>query len=137
MKLSHVAYSVFEFEASEPWSEDAQGWHQIDGQVVLSFSDQECLFVSWQWGFQGVSYHIAQQRKSFSFGETPLVSLSMEDHPYWKGLIGQEIEPRILDPGHQVLMLDAGVDKIFLSSQYDDGVFEGDCVRISKVNPLG
>lgn len=105
----------------------------MDGQVVLDFSDGESVFISW--GNDPVQYSIERRSQSF-FNVGALTSVDMTNHPYWSGMIGHEIQMAYSDEEHQVLRISDRENFVFLSSQYDDGTFEGDCVRVSKKNPL-
>ena len=133
MILQQVAYHVFEHESAEPWATDRFGWHQMDGQVVLTFKGQSMLFISW--GNGPIQYSIEQKDHSF-FNDGLLLEMEMSQHPYWQPLINQEIVLSYVDEQHQVLAATHGENNLFISSQYDDGMFGGDCVRVSHANPL-
>ena len=133
MILQRVAYQVFEHEAAGPWATDRTDWHQMDGEVVLTFNDGKKVFLSWGAGPQ--QYSIEQKDHSF-FNVGVLVEVEMTEHSYWRPLIEQEIEIRYVDDEHQVLALERNEQSIFISSQYDDGTFYGDCVRVSQASPL-
>jgi hypothetical protein len=133
MLLKSVTYQVFEHERSGPWPTNRTSWHQIDGQVVLNFFNGQSLFISWGNGI--VQYCIEQREQSF-FSPDTLVEVPMTDHPYWLQFAGKNIGLTYLDQEQQVLTVTNAKNNLFISSQYDDGTFRGDCVRISQLSPL-
>jgi hypothetical protein len=133
MQLRKVTYQVFECETKGSWSADPSGWHQLDGEIVLTFSDGECEYISWG---KGPAQYCIQIKKETFFTPGTLQEIAMSDHPYWKELCGKSILREFLDEQHQVLLVACGEKSVFLSSQYDDGVFLGDCVRVAKKSPL-
>ena len=133
MILQRVVYRVFEREAAGPWAVDRIAWHQMDGEIVLTFSTGRETFISWGMGQK--QYSIQQKEHSF-FNAGALVEVEMNQHPYWLPFIGREIKLNYVDDDHQVLALCQGKQNIFMSSQSDDGMFYGDCVRISQASPL-
>ena len=133
MLLKSVTYQVFEQERSGPWPTDRASWHQIDGQVVLNFLNGQTLFISWAKGI--VQYCIQQGEQSY-FSPDTLVEVPMTNHAYWLQLVGKNIDLTYRDQEQQVLVISNAENNLFISSQYDDGVFRGDCVRISHINPL-
>ena len=133
MLLQQVTYHVFEHEISEPWVTEGASWHQTDGQIVLTFRDEKPIFLSWSSDL--VQYNMAQRDHSF-FNEGSLTEVDMTQHPCWLQLVGKEIELKFVDTEHQVLVVSNDEASVFVSSQYDDGSFCGDCVRVSQTNPL-
>ena len=114
MRLQNVTYQVFEHEATEYWAIEPSAWHQMDGQVVLEFSDTMPLYISW--GNGPLQYSIEQRGKSF-FTEGVLKPVTMTHHPYWNRMIGNEFVMNYADKNHQILIINCGNDVVFLSSQ--------------------
>lgn len=133
MILQRVTYNLFEHELAGPWATDTDAWHQLDGEVALTFSNDKTVFVSW--GNGPKQYSIEQKGSSF-FSADVLTVLEMTQHPYWQPFIEREVTMNFSSNDHQVLALVSGEESLFLSSQYDDGTFCGDCVRVSRANPL-
>lgn len=133
MRLQHVTYQLFAHEASGSWSTEPTSWHQMDGQIVLAFAERDQLFVSW--GSGPVHYSIEQRSGSF-FSPDLLTATVMTTHPYWNEMIGKSIQIGYEDQSHQVLKVSCDQGALYVSSQYDDGTFCGDCVRVSKTSPL-
>lgn len=133
MILQCVTYCLFEYEQTEQWTTDSAAWHQLDGEICLIFSGSRRLFVSWGDGPQ--QYSIEQKDSSF-FSVGLLKELDVTRHPFWWLFIGHELTMRYIDEDHQVLAVVACGETLYLSSQYDNGMFWGDCVRVSRVNPL-
>jgi hypothetical protein len=133
MRLSKVTYRVFEREAEGPWAAETTAWHQLDGEIMLTFTDGNREYISW--GSEPEQYCVQRKNKT-SFSPDTLCEVDMTEHPYWKELEGQTITHEFADKLHQVLVIRNGDNSVFLSSQYDDGTFLGDCVRVSKSNPL-
>lgn len=133
MLLQHVTYQVFAHEVSESWPTEPSSWHQMDGQIVLAFAECEPLFVSW--GSGPVQYSIEQRSSSF-FSPGLLMDTVMTLHPYWNEMIGKHIQVGYEGDDHQVLKVSCDNSALYVSSQYDDSTFRGDCVRVSKTSPL-
>lgn len=133
MILQRVSYQVFEHELAGDWGTDQSDWHQLDGQLVLTFTDERALFVSWD--SEPVRYCIQKKLLSF-FNSDALKEVDMTVHPFWHPFIERELRVSYVDDAHQVLMLNQGEPSLFISSQYDDGSFMGDCVRIAQWSPL-
>ena len=100
---------------------------------MLTSSDGKRKYISW--GSEPEQYCIQIKEKTF-FSPDALCEVDMSEHPYWKEFEGQTITHEFADEQHQVLVIHNGDNSVFLSSQYDDGTFSGDCVRVSKSNPL-
>lgn len=124
---------MLEREAREKWDSAPDGWHQLDGEVKLEFFDCNPLFMSW--GKHPIQYSIEARTQSF-FSPGLLVPVDFSGHPYWKKMIGHQIQEEYIDEENQVLRISDGENFVFLSSRYDDGKFQGDCVRVSIQNPL-
>lgn len=133
MLLHRVTYQVFGYESGGPWAIDRAAWHQMDGEVVLTFSTGKRLFVSW--GNVPLPYSVEQKENTF-FQVGSLTEVDMTQHPYWLPFIEREIELKYFDEDHQVLVVSHQTASLFVSSQYDDGTFCGDCIRVSLANPL-
>lgn len=133
MILQRVAYHVFEHELPGPWVTVSTAWHQLDGEVALTFSNDNTVFISW--GNGPLQYSIEQKDSSF-FNAGVLTAVEMTQHPYWLPFIEKDISLDYLKDDHQVLVLSHEEESLLLSSQYDDGTFCGDCVRVSHANPL-
>ncbi|WP_172205360.1 hypothetical protein [Niveibacterium sp. COAC-50] len=133
MILLRVTYHVFEHELAGPWPTDRTSWHQLDGEVALTFSNDKTVFVSW--GNTPLQYSIEQKGCSF-FNAGVLTAVDMTQHPHWRPFIERDVTMNYIKNDHQVLSLTAGEESLFLTSQYDDGTFCGDCVRVSRAKPL-
>lgn len=131
MVLATVHYELLPNEARSFSGEG--GWHQLDCEVRLSFTDAPEVFVSW--GKEPLRYSVEVRTASF-FTADRLSSLGMSTHPYWQALVGHELCIAHVDTEHQVLKLSAVHGEVFLSSQYDDGTFQGDCIRVSQRTPI-
>ncbi|WP_019139445.1 hypothetical protein [Noviherbaspirillum massiliense] len=134
MILSHVTYELLPFEELYFAADEASGWHQLDGQVRLDMADGTSQFVSW--GNEPLQYSIEVRSESFFSPGGVTKHIDVSAHSYWTGLVGKHICFDYVDKGHQVLRLSADINELFLSSQYDDGTFQGDCVRVSPVCEL-
>lgn len=134
MTLARIIYELFPFEELYFAADEASGWHQLDGQVRLEMTDGTSQFVSW--GNEPLQYSIEVRSESFFSDGAVTKHFDMSRHSYWTGLVGKSIEFDYVDQGHQVLRLFADKTELFLSSQYDDGTFQGDCVRVSPVCEL-
>jgi|GEM_PF-2400204 len=132
MILASIHYHVFPGEAESLEAEATRNWHHLDGELRLEFTDLPACFVSW--GNGPVLYSVEVSNESF-FAEDLLGSLEMTDHPYWSELIGHELHLEYAAPDHQVLQLATPGGEVFLSSQHEDGAFQGDSLRISPVAP--
>ena len=132
MRILSVDYALFEHEASGPWSTDDCGWHQIDGELRFELEGGECVFLSW--GSSPATYCIQMQPASF-FNNGVLATRQMSEHPYWTPFINKECHLRYQSDDNQVLAFSTEARILYLSSQYDDGDFYGDCVRISPTPP--
>lgn len=129
--LVNVHYEIFPSEAG---SFTAEGeWHQLDGEVRLGFTDAPEMFISW--GNEPLQYSVEIRGASF-FSAGSLSSLQMSEHPYWQSLIGHELSIAHMDTEHQILKVSAVPGEVFLSSQYDDGTFQGDCIRVNQRKPI-
>jgi hypothetical protein len=133
MRLSKVSYHVFEHEVERSWADAPDAWHQLDGQVVLEFEDAGPVFVSW--GSEPEQYCIAQLSTSF-FVDSALRLVAMSQHAFWNPMMGRIVDLTFVDDRCQVLKVSDGQSALFLSSQYDDGSFFGDAVRVSRSRPL-
>lgn len=133
MILQRIAYHVFEHELTGLWAAERTAWHHLDGEVALTLSDDKRVFISW--GNGPLQFSIEQKGSSF-FNAGGLSAIEMTQHPYWRPFIGREVSMNYFNDDHQVLVLASGKENLFLSSQYDDGTFCGDCVRVSRANPL-
>ncbi len=131
MVLATVHYEIFPSEAGSFTGEG--GWHQLDSEVRLGFTDAPEMFISW--GNKPLQYSVEIRSTSF-FSAGCRSSLQMSAHPYWQSLIGHELNIAHMDSGHQILRLSAVSGEVFLSSQYDDGTFQGDCIRVSQRTPI-
>lgn len=131
MVLATIHYEIFANEAGSFAGEG--GWHQLDGEVRLGFTDAPEIFISW--GNGPLQYSVEVRSASF-FSAGRLSSRQMSAHPYWQSLIGHELNIAHMDSGHQILRLSAVSGEVFLSSQYDDGTFQGDCIRVSQRTPI-
>ena len=131
MVLATVHYEIFPSEVGSFTGEC--GWHQLDGEVRLGFTDAPEMFISW--GNEPHQYSVEVRSASF-FSAGRLSSLQMSAHPYWQSLIGHELSIARMDTEHQILRLSAVPGEVFLSSQYDDGTFQGDCIRVSQRTPI-
>jgi hypothetical protein len=132
MHLSGVEYQTLPNDIPYVLETETLGWHQLDGQIKLQFSDGHTVFISW--GDKPIQYSIEIQSVTF-FSPGSLVEMPMNENPFWNSLVGSEIILEYIDATHQVLQVRGRHTSIFLSSQYDDGAFQGDCVRVSTVNP--
>lgn len=133
MILQRVTYHVFEHELAASSVTNIAACHVLDGEIELTFSGGKTMFVSW--GNGSLQYCIEQKKDSF-FNAAALKTVDVTHHPYWRPLVEREIAMSYIDDAHQVLALASGQDSLFLSSQYHDGTFFGDCVRVSRENPL-
>lgn len=133
MRLQRVAYGLFEHEAGATWPAEADGWHHLDGEVVLTFSDGATEFISWS--SEPVQYSIGRSTTTH-FRPEVLRSVDMTTHPMWRGIVDRDVSLRFMDDERQVLQIAGGALVVFISSQYEDGGFLGDCVRVSAKNPL-
>lgn len=131
MELQQVAYRLFEREVGQDWVEEAR-WHQLDGEVML-VGASGAEFITWC--SEPAQYSIGRSSSS-SFTPEILRNVDLSSHPIWRALIGREVSMRFVDEMHQVLQIEGAEHSVFLSSQYDDGAFLGDCVRVSTSNPL-
>jgi hypothetical protein len=131
MRLRHVTYRLFEHEVAVP-EDDERPWHQLDGEIVL-VGDDRVEFVSWC--AEPVQYCIGKRQVSF-FNAEVLRATDLSCHPFWRRLIGSDISMRFMDAQRQVLQIEGFGFSVFVSSQCEDGKFEGDCVRVSSINPL-
>jgi hypothetical protein len=134
MVLADVCYELFPHEAGWLGLDEDAGWHQLDGQVRLDFAHGATQFISW--GKGPVQYSVEIRDVPF-FSEGALTSLEMSTHPYWRALVGQNLDIAYADEHHQVLKLFNQHSEVFLSSQYPDGAFQGDCIRVSPRAPVG
>jgi hypothetical protein len=132
MILASIHYHLFPGEAEALEADAERTWHQIEGELRLEFTDCPAQFVSW--GNGPVLYAVEVRDESF-FEEYMLGSVEMTDHPYWSELIGHELQLDYADPDHQVLKVGSRGGEVFLSSQYVDGSFNGDSLRISPLPP--
>jgi hypothetical protein len=132
MILASIYYQVFPGEAEALEADAERDWHQIEGELRLEFTDGPAQFVSW--GNGPVQYAVEVREDSF-FDEHLLASVEMSDHPYWSNLIGHELSLDYADPDHQVLRVVSAAGEVFLSSQYADGTFQGDSLRIAPRAP--
>lgn len=132
MILSSAHYRLLQGE--EEWfdADEAVGWHQLDGEIRLNFSNAPSAFISWQ--SQPVVYSIGLGVRSY-FPYATLRQVEMSAHVWWSSLVGREVRLDFVDSGHQILRISTDSTNIFLSSQYDDGMFQGDCVRVSLKEP--
>ncbi|MFZ6875726.1 hypothetical protein ACO0LF_26970 [Undibacterium sp. Di27W] len=133
MRLEHVDYHVFAHESAQDFSEDVSQWHQLDGQIKLSMEAGTALYISWG---QGPLQYSIEVRETTFFHQELLHMVSMDKHPYWARFISHFIHWQFEDAQHQILLLSTGEEKIFLSSQYEDGMFQGDSVRVAQLKPL-
>lgn len=131
MLLANVHYEIFSSEAGSFTGES--DWHQLDGEVRLGFTDAPEIFISW--GNEPLQYSVEVRGASF-FSAGCLSSLQMSTHSYWESLIGHELSIAHLDKDHQILRVSAVPGEVFLSSQYDDGTFQGDCIRVNQRTPI-
>jgi hypothetical protein len=131
MILSHVTYELFPFEEVYFAANEASGWHHLDGQVRLNMLDGASQFVSW--GSGPLQYSIEVRPESFFSVGSVTKHIDVSAHSYWTGLVGKHINFDYVDKDHQVLRLSTDKNELFLSSQYEDGTFLGDCVRVSPV----
>lgn len=131
MRLQQVTYRVFEHEIG-PLGAGEPLWHQIDGEVVLA-GKGDAEFISWC--SEPVQYCVGRRRASF-FNPGALRAVDLSRHTIWHRLVGREVSVRFADPEHQVLRIEGAGCTVFLSSQYDDGRFQGDCIRVSSKDPL-
>lgn len=133
MRLSKVSDHLFEHEVEQSWGDTPDAWHPLDGQVVFEFEDAAPVYVSW--GSVPVQHCIAQRSISF-FADGTLLPEVMSEHAFWKPMIGRTVERSHVAGERQVLKVSDGQSALFLSSQYDDGSFFGDAVRVSRTKPL-
>jgi hypothetical protein len=132
MILASIHYHLFPGEAEALEAHAERNWHQIEGELRLEFTDAPAQFVSW--GTGPVLYAVEVRDESF-FDEHMLASVDMSDHPYWSRLVGHELRLDYADPNHQVLKVASPAGELFLSSQYVDGTFQGDSLRVSPRAP--
>ena len=132
MILASIHYQLFPGEAEALEADAECTWHHIEGELRFEFTDGPPQFVSW--GDGPVLYAVEVREESF-FDEYMLASLDMSDHPYWCELIGRDVYFDYADPEHQVLKIVSPAGALFLSSQYVDGRFQGDSLRISPRAP--
>jgi hypothetical protein len=132
MILASIHYHVFPGEAESLEAEATRNWHQLDGELRLEFTDRPACFVSW--GSRPVLYSVEVSNASF-FAEHLLGSVEMTDHPYWSELIGHELRLSYAAADHQVLKFATPGAEVFLSSQHQNGAFQGDSLRVSPVAP--
>ncbi len=132
MILTSVDYRLLQGEEEWFGTNEGSGWHQLDGEIRLEFSDAATMFISWQ--SKPMTYSIGCSDLSY-FSSVMLQTVSMSSHSWWRNLIGHDVQLNFQDSDHQVLCISAGASDVFLSSQYDDGMFQGDCVRVSPVAP--
>ena len=114
--------------------EEDGGYHRLDWELRLRFSDGSMRVFSWV--NEPVQHCIGSSDKSFL--REPLERLILRDVSqtrFWRGLLGTSITLEYVDSGNQVLRIYGGESEVFLSSQYADGMFTGDCVRISLTQP--
>lgn len=128
MKLSKVEYEFFEdFEEA---SIDAT---VLNRQVRLHFSDAPTLFISWTWERQYdescSNYSIGFSTESYLTDTAPVV-VDASTSPFWRDLIGHEVELTFVDDDFQVLKITSGGNAVFCSS------LDLDVVRISSESPL-
>jgi len=121
-------YRLFEHEVDQDWLAEAP-WHQIDGEVALVGIDG-AKFISWC--SEPLQYSIGQSSSSF-FSPDALHTVDMSSHPFWRHLVGGTMSMHFVDSTHQILRLDGKDGSVLLSSQYDDGQFQGDCVRVRAI----
>ena len=133
MRLHRVAYGLFEHEAGASWPAGVDSWHHLDGEVVLTFSDGATEFISWC--SEPVQYSVGRSMTTH-FRPEALRPVDMTAHPIWRGIVDSDVSLRFMDDEHQVLQIASGGRAVFISSQYEAGVFFGDCVRVSEKNPL-
>lgn len=131
MRLQQVTYRLFEHEVAQSWSEETH-WHQLDGEVML-VGEEQARFISWC--SEPVQYCIGTSSGTF-FRTGVLQSMDVSEHPLWRKLIGSDVSTRFLDSDRQVLQIEGAGCSVYVSSQYGDGQFQGDCVRASATNPL-
>ncbi len=132
MILASIHYHLFPGEAEALEGHPERNWHQIEGELRLEYTDAPAQFVSW--GNGPVTYAVQVSDESF-FDEHLLASVEMSEHPYWSGLIGHELRLDYTGPDHQVLKVTTAGGDVFLSSQYADGAFQGDSLRVSPATP--
>lgn len=133
MRLHRVAYGLFEHEEGATWPAEADSWHHLDGEVVLTFSDGAAEFISWS--SEPVQYSVGRSTTThFRPGALRLVDMTM--HPMWRGIVGNDVSLRFMGDERQVLQIASDARAVFISSQSEDGGFLGDCVRVSAKNPL-
>jgi hypothetical protein len=123
MHLNGVEYQTFHSDIPCLQETETLGWHQLDGQVKLQFSDGQPIFISW--GNTPIQYSI-EIRSSTFFAPDPLIEVSMAENRFWDSLVGSEVVLEYINATHQVLCVRGKDTSVFLSSQYDDGTFYGD-----------
>ena len=133
MRLHRIAYGLFEHEADATWPAEADSWHQLDGEVVLTFSDGATEFISWCG--DPVQYSVGRNMTTH-FRPEILRPFDMSTHPMWRGIVDSDVSLRFMDDEQQVLQIASGGRAVFISSQYEDGDFFGDCIRVSAKIPL-
>lgn len=128
-----VDYLLFPYEVDD--FEEREGdyiYHHLDGELRLIFQDQTVLYFSWI--NRPMTYSIGWSQKPH-FNEGALSPYNMSNSAFWKPFVGQPITFEHFDKTHQVVKLFCSYAELFLSSQYEDGMFSGDCVRVSPTNP--
>lgn len=132
MILAAIHYLVFPDETQPLETDSEHSWHQIDGQLRLEFTDLPAHFVSWS--TKPVPHALAISNRPF-FAEELLGRLEMSDHPFWRKLIGHELQLDYATPDHRVLVLATPDGELFLSSQHEDSTVPFDSLRVSPVAP--
>lgn len=133
MRLRQVAYGLFEHEAGATWPAELDSWHQLDGELVLTFSDGSIDFISWS--SEPVQYSVGRSATTH-FRLEALLRVDMTAHPMWRGIVDSDVSLQFIDDERQVLQIASSARAVFISSQYEDGGFLGDCIRVSARNPL-
>jgi hypothetical protein len=133
MILVQVTYELLDHELGQFQTQEAKGWHQLDGQIRLDFSDSPSVFISWV--NEPLQHSIGFGPDSHFKPKALRNTMDMKNHPYWSNLVGGNLLISFIEPHHQVVRVASDLAQVFLSSQYDDGMFQGDCVRVSPIQP--
>ena len=133
MILARVFYELFEHELERFQAPAESGWHQLDGQIRFDFLDSPSLFISWV--SDPLQYSIGFGSTSHFKPDALAHTIEMTDNAIWAPISNSNIQIAFTGPHHQILKVSSAVAHVFLSAQYDDGMFQGDCIRVSQTEP--
>jgi hypothetical protein len=135
-RLIKVEYFLYGWEESYFFEHELRktDWHYTDGQICLTFTQSAPIFISW---FNGVAQYCIEKSRDSFIQWHGMKKHDLSSHDFWWQLINKSIEFSFLDDNHQVLRLFAPNSEadVFLSAQYENGDFLGDCVRVSPHRP--